>query len=114
MGEEHRAVRERVGIIDLTSFGKIAVAGQGALALLQRVCANDIDRPIGSTIYTQFLDDRGGIVADVTVTRDYIDRFRVVTGSGYLAADLGWLVARAADDPAIDRVTIDDRPTPGR
>lgn len=109
VGEEHRAVRERVGIIDLTSFGKIEVAGAGALALLERVCANDVDKPIGSTIYTQFLDERGGIVADVTVTRDYIDRFRVLTGSGYLAADLGWLVARAADEPAIDRVTIDDR-----
>jgi 4-methylaminobutanoate oxidase (formaldehyde-forming) len=109
VGEEHRAVRERVGIIDLTSFGKIEVAGAGALALLQRVAANDIDRPIGSTIYTQLLDERGGMVADVTVTRDYIDRFRVVTGSGYLAADLGWLVARAADEPAIERVTIEDR-----
>jgi 4-methylaminobutanoate oxidase (formaldehyde-forming) len=73
------------------------------------VCANDVDKPIGSTIYTPFLDERGGIVADVTVTRDYIDRFRVLTGSGYLAADLGWLVARAADEPAIDRVAIDDR-----
>ncbi|HEX2625498.1 MAG TPA: FAD-dependent oxidoreductase [Candidatus Limnocylindrales bacterium] len=109
VGEEHRAVRERVGIIDLSSFGKIAVAGPGALALLQRVCANDVDKPIGSTVYTQFLDERGGIVADVTVSRDYIDRFRVTTGSGFLAADLGWLVARAADEPAIERVTIDDR-----
>jgi glycine cleavage system aminomethyltransferase T/glycine/D-amino acid oxidase-like deaminating enzyme len=109
VGEEHRAVRERVGIIDLTSFGKIEVAGAGALALLQRACANDVDKPIGSTIYTQFLDERGGIVADVTVRRDYIDRFAVITGSGYLAADLGWLVARAADEPPIDRVTVEDR-----
>jgi len=109
VGEEHRAVRERVGLIDLTSFGKIEVAGAGALALLQRVCANDVDRPIGATTYTQLLDERGGIVADVTVRRDYIDRFAVITGSGYLAADLGWLVARAADEPAIDRVTVEDR-----
>jgi 4-methylaminobutanoate oxidase (formaldehyde-forming) len=109
VGEEHRGVRERVGIIDLSSFGKIAVAGPGALALLQRTCANDVDRPIGSTTYTQFLDDRGGIVADVTVRRDYIDRFAVTTGSGFLAADLGWLVARASDEPRIDRVTIEDR-----
>ncbi len=114
VGDEHRAVRERVGIIDLSSFGKIAVSGPGALALLQRVAANEVDRPIGSTIYTQFLDANGGIVADVTVTRDYIDRFRVVTGSGYLAADLGWLVARAADEAPTgrgpnDRVNIDDR-----
>jgi glycine cleavage system aminomethyltransferase T/glycine/D-amino acid oxidase-like deaminating enzyme len=109
VGEEHRAVRERVGVIDLSSFGKIEVAGDGALPLVQRVAANDVDKPIGSTIYTQFLDDRGGIVADVTVRRDSIDRFAVTTGAGYLAADLGWLVARAADEPAIDRVTIEDR-----
>jgi glycine cleavage system aminomethyltransferase T/glycine/D-amino acid oxidase-like deaminating enzyme len=109
VGEEHRAVRERLGIIDLTSFGKIEVAGTGALALLQRVAANDVDRPVGSTVYTQFLDERGGIVADVTVTRDDVDRFRVVTGSGYLAADLGWIVARARDEPAIEDATIADR-----
>jgi 4-methylaminobutanoate oxidase (formaldehyde-forming) len=108
VGEEHRAVRERVGIIDLSSFGKIDVAGPGALALLQRVAANDCDRPVGSTIYTQFLDERGGIVADVTATRLAPDRFRVLTGSGYLAADLGWLVAHAADAPPIEGVEIRD------
>jgi 4-methylaminobutanoate oxidase (formaldehyde-forming) len=108
VGEEHRAVRERVGIIDLSSFGKIDVGGLGALPLLQRVAANDVDRPVGATIYSQFLDERGGIVADVTVTRHAMDRFRVVTGSGYLAADLGWLVARAADEPTIERVTVED------
>lgn len=113
VGEEHRAVRERVGIMDLTSFGKIEVSGPGALALLQRVAANDIDRPVGSTIYTQFLDPTGGIVADVTITRLPADsrtrfHFRVMTGAGYLAADMGWLIARAADEPAIDGVFIDD------
>jgi 4-methylaminobutanoate oxidase (formaldehyde-forming) len=108
VGEEHRAVRERVGIIDLSSFGKVEVAGPGALALLQRTCANDVARPVGSTTYGQFLDSNGGIVADVTTTRLADDRFRVLTGSGYLAADLGWLVARAADDPPIDDVEIRD------
>ncbi len=108
VGEEHRAVRERVGIIDLSSFGKIDVSGPGALALLQRTMANDVDRPLGSTIYGQFLDASGGIVADVTATRLSPQRFRVLTGSGYLAADMGWLVARAADDPVIDDVEIRD------
>ena len=108
VGEEHRAVRERVGVIDLTSFGKIEVSGSGALALLQRACANDVDRPPGSTIYGQFLDPTGGIVADITATRLAADRFRVLTGSGYLAADLGWLVARAADDPPIEDVSVRD------
>ncbi|MEO5704005.1 MAG: FAD-dependent oxidoreductase [Candidatus Limnocylindrales bacterium] len=113
VGEEHRAVRERVGIIDLSSFGKIDVSGPGALALLQYACANDVDRPVGSTIYGQFLDANGGIVADVTATRLAPERFRVLTGSGYLAADLGWLVARAADDspsgdPPIHDIKIRD------
>jgi 4-methylaminobutanoate oxidase (formaldehyde-forming) len=108
VGDEHLAVRERVGMIDLTSFGKIDVSGRGALALLQRACANDVDRPIGSTVYGQFLDPRGGIVADVTTTRLSRDHFRVLTGAGYLAADIGWLIARAADDPPIDEVEIRD------
>jgi len=108
VGEEHRAVRERVGLIDLTSFGKVEVSGRGALALLQRAAANDVDRPVGSAIYTQFCDPTGGVVADVTATRLADDRFRVLTGAGYLAADLGWLVARAADDPAIDDVEVRD------
>jgi len=108
VGEEHRAVRERVGLIDLTSFGKIEVSGAGALALLQRTAANDVDRPVGSAIYTQFCDPTGGVVADVTATRLGDDRFRVLTGAAYLAADLGWLVARAADDPPLDDVEVRD------
>ncbi|MEO8273411.1 MAG: FAD-dependent oxidoreductase, partial [Chloroflexota bacterium] len=108
VGEEHRAVRERVGIIDLSSFGKIDISGPGALAILQRACANDVDKPHGSTIYSQLLDASGGIVGDVTITRLSRDHFRVLTGAGYLATDLGWLVARAADDPPIDDVDIRD------
>ncbi|MBI2776591.1 MAG: FAD-dependent oxidoreductase [Chloroflexi bacterium] len=95
VGEEHRAVRERAGIIDLTSFGKFEVRGGAALSLLQRVCANDVDRPAGSAVYTQFLDERGGMLADVTVTRLAPDRFRILTGAGYLAADMGWVRANA-------------------
>ena len=53
--------------------------------------ANDIDRPVGSVVYTQWCDERGGMVADVTVTRLADDRFRVVTGAGYLASELAWL-----------------------
>lgn len=98
VGAEHRAVRERVGLIDLSSFGKIEVAGPGALGVLQRVCANDVDRPVGAATYAQFLDERGGMLADVTVTRLADDRFRVLTGAGYLAADLGWIRANVRDD----------------
>ena len=66
-----------MGIIDLSSFGKIEVSGPGALDLLELVCDNRIDRPVGSVVYTQCLDRRGGIVADVTVTRLAVDRFSV-------------------------------------
>jgi 4-methylaminobutanoate oxidase (formaldehyde-forming) len=98
---EARAVRERAGVVDLSSFGKIAVEGPGALGLLQRVSANDIDRPVGGVIYTQWCDDRGGMVADVTVTRLAADQFRVVTGAGYLASEMAWLRTHVADDGSV-------------
>ena len=106
VGEEFRAVRERVGLIDLTSFGKIAVGGPGATELLQRVCANDIDRAPGSVVYSQFLSADGGMLADLTVTRLGQQDYRVVTGAGSLAGDMGWLQAnvRSGDPP----VTVDD------
>jgi 4-methylaminobutanoate oxidase (formaldehyde-forming) len=93
VAEEHAAIRKRVGLIDMTSFGKIDVHGPGALPLLERVACNLVDRPLGSVVYTQLLNGRGGIVADVTVTRLGEDRFRVVTGAGVVDSDLGWLRA---------------------
>src|ERR1700674_5295687 len=100
LAEEHRAFRERVGIIDMTSFGKIDVRGPGALALLERVAGNLIDRPSGSVVYTQLLADNGGIAADVTVTRLAEEHFRVVTGAGYVNSDLGWLHMQLRDGDA--------------
>jgi glycine cleavage system T protein len=100
LAEEHRAFRERVGIIDMTSFGKIEVTGPGALGLLERVADNRIDRPVGSLVYTQFLNAHGGIVSDVTVTRLGEERFRVVTGAGTVDSDLGWLRLNMHDGDA--------------
>jgi 4-methylaminobutanoate oxidase (formaldehyde-forming) len=97
IAEESRAFRERVGMIDMTSFGKLEVTGPGALPLLERAACNRIDRPVGSVVYTQLLNDRGGIAADVTVTRLDEDRFRVVTGAGAAATDLGRLQASRRD-----------------
>ena len=92
VGAEHRAVRERAGLFDFTSFGKLDVSGPGAPALLQRLADNDVDRPVGSVVYTQFLNPRGGIESDLTVTRWAEDRFRVTTGSNFVASDLGWIL----------------------
>jgi 4-methylaminobutanoate oxidase (formaldehyde-forming) len=107
VGEEHRAVRERVGIFDLSSFGKIDVTGPDAARLLERAAANRVDVETGRIVYTQFLDERGGIVADVTVARVAEDRFRVTTGAAAIDADLGWL-RRVALDEGIDRVSLRD------
>src|SRR2546426_3503044 len=108
--EEHRAFRERVGIIDMTSFGKIELDGPGALRLLERVAGNLIDRPVGSVVYTQLLDRRGGIAGDVTITRLGPHRFRLVTGAGYVNSDLGWLrlEQRELDGPVEIRETTEE------
>jgi glycine cleavage system aminomethyltransferase T len=103
MAEEHAAFRERAGIIDMTSFGKIEVSGAGALPLLERVAGNLIDRPAGSVMYTQLLEKDGGIAADVTVTRLGEEHFRVVTGAGYVNTDMGWLRLQVRDgDPPVE------------
>jgi heterotetrameric sarcosine oxidase gamma subunit len=100
---EHAAIRERLGIIDMTSFGKLEVSGPRALALLERACGNRIDKPVGSVVYTQLLDDRGGVAGDVTVTRLAGDRFRVVTGAGTVDSDRGHLELHG--DATIEDVT---------
>jgi heterotetrameric sarcosine oxidase gamma subunit len=100
---EHAAIRERLGIIDMTSFGKLEISGPRALALLERACGNRIDKPVGSVVYTQLLDDRGGIAGDVTVTRLAGDRFRVVTGAGTVDSDRGHLELHG--DATIEDVT---------
>ncbi|HXN91389.1 MAG TPA: FAD-dependent oxidoreductase [Candidatus Sulfotelmatobacter sp.] len=110
LAEEHRAFRERVGIIDMSSFGKVDITGPGALPLLERVSGNLIDRPVGSVVYTQLLEKDGGIAADVTITRLGEDRFRLVTGAGYVNSDLGWLRIQVRDgDPEVEiRETSDE------
>jgi 4-methylaminobutanoate oxidase (formaldehyde-forming) len=109
VGEEHRAIRERAGLLDMTSFGKIEVRGPGALAFLQRLSDNDVSRPPGSVVYTQFLNPRGGIEADVTVTRLAGDRFRVVTGAAFVPGDLGWIRMHLPRDGSVEaRETTDE------
>lgn len=101
VGQEHRAARERVALLDMSSFGKIDVRGPGALQLLQRLADNDIDRPVGSVVYTQFLNARGGIEADLTVTRWGADHYRIISGTAFVASDLGWLQRHLPDDGSV-------------
>ena len=68
-----------MGIFDLTPFAKLRLSGPGALAALQRLAANQMDKPIGSITYTAMLTPHGGIQCDLTVTR-LADQFLIVTG----------------------------------
>jgi 4-methylaminobutanoate oxidase (formaldehyde-forming) len=88
---EHRAVRETVGLFDMTSFGKFRVEGRDACAVLQRICANDMNVAPGRLVYTQWLNDRAGIEADLTVTRLSETAYQVVTAGATARRDLAWL-----------------------
>lgn len=88
---EHDAVRTNVGMYDMTSFGKIRVDGKGAEAFLNHVCGNDVSVPVGKIVYTQFLNSRGGIEADVTVTRLSETSYVVVTPAATVQRELSWM-----------------------
>ncbi|WP_323020504.1 FAD-dependent oxidoreductase [Pararhodobacter sp.] len=88
---EHLAVRNGVGLFDMTSFGKIRVEGRDACAFLQGVCANDMDVPPGRIVYTQMLNEKGGIESDLTVTRLTETAFLLVVPGATLQRDLAWL-----------------------
>jgi len=91
VGAEHRHCREAVGIFDQSSFAKYEVTGRDAAAALDHVCAGDLLKPAGRLTYTQLLNTRGGIEADLTVARLAEDRFYIVTGTGFRTHDLAWL-----------------------
>ncbi|MDF1599846.1 FAD-dependent oxidoreductase [Mesorhizobium sp. YIM 152430] len=96
--EEHLAVRNNVGLFDMTSFGKIRIEGRDACAFLQRLCANDIDVESGRIVYTQMLNARGGIESDLTVTRLSETAFFLVVPGATLQRDLAWLRRHLANE----------------
>ncbi len=95
---EHVATRERAALFDLTPFAKFEVTGPGALRALQRLAANQVDRPAGAVTYTAMLTPRGGIKCDLTVTRLEEERFLVITGGAMGLHDLGWIEAHLPGD----------------
>ncbi|TAM77067.1 MAG: FAD-dependent oxidoreductase, partial [Chloroflexota bacterium] len=102
IGAEALACRERAALFDESSFAKIEVAGPGACDLLQRLCDNDLDRPVGSLTYTQMLDRRGGIRSDFTVTRLREDRYSIVTGTAFGDHARSWIGRHAPDDGSVE------------
>jgi dimethylglycine oxidase len=98
VGAEALATRERLGLFDMTSLKRASVTGPGALGFLQRLTTNELDRPPGYVTYTLMLDDRGGIVSDVTVARLADDRFQLGLNG---PRDLVWLQRNAPSDGSV-------------
>ncbi|MFT5505073.1 MAG: sarcosine dehydrogenase [Gammaproteobacteria bacterium] len=107
VGKEHKAVRESVGIFDQSSFAKYRVSGVDAAAALSWVCANRVDSAIGAVVYTQMLNQKGGIESDLTVNRVAENEFYLVTGTGFATHDFDWIKRNTAQfsDVHIEDVT---------
>ena len=105
IGYEHLMTRANAGLFDETSFNKFEVRGPGALSFMQRVCANDVDQPVGTVVYTQALNKRGGIECDFTTTRLADDRYFIITGTAFGQHDMSWLSLQIPEDGS---VTMED------
>ena len=107
--EEHKCVRENVGFYDLTSLAKFRVSGPDAEHLLQRLCSADVAVPVGKLVYTQWLNERGGIEADLTIAKVGDDEFMVATPCGSHVKDWAWIHNHVEDgeDVNIEDITDD-------
>jgi 4-methylaminobutanoate oxidase (formaldehyde-forming) len=95
---EHRAAREGLAVFDQSSFSKYLIQGKDACNVLQRICSADVDVAAGRIVYTHWLNERGGIEADLTVTRFAEDRYMVVSGAAVTNRDLDWLARNIPGD----------------
>ncbi|VAW12393.1 Sarcosine dehydrogenase [hydrothermal vent metagenome] len=106
VGEEHRAVRERAGLFDQSSFAKFEMAGPDAEKALSWICAANVAGPPGKLTYTQMLNSRGGIECDLTVARLAEDRFYLVTGTGFRTHDFTWIRRNIPKGCEVDLVDV--------
>jgi 4-methylaminobutanoate oxidase (formaldehyde-forming) len=95
---EMKATREAVAIFDQTSFAKLLVQGRDACAVLNRICAGNVDVPVGTSVYTGVLNARGGYESDLTVMRLGAEKFLIVTGSAQAVHDADWIVKNIPSD----------------
>lgn len=95
---EHMAVRNNVALFDQSSFAKFRLEGRDAMRVLNTVCANDVNQRPGRLIYTQWLNERGGIEADLTVTRLDEQSYLIVTAAETEVRDFSWLKSHIPSD----------------
>ena len=105
-GAEHLATRDRIALYDLTPFAKFEVTGSDVVDYLQRLCANNVDKPVGKVIYTAMLDSNGGIMCDLTVSRLGPQKYWVITGGSVHGHDLAWMQAHLPTDGSVQIVDV--------
>jgi len=105
IGREHKAAREAVVLIDMSSFTKFEISGPDACAFLQYLCVANVDKEIGSGTYTQLCNERGGIEADVTIIRRSENCFWLITGSGFGVRDRHWIESNLKHNVKIRDIT---------
>ena len=105
VGEEHRAVRERAGLFDQSSFAKYELKGRGAAEAISFIAANRVVRGPGRLTYSQMLNSRGGIECDLTVAQLADDHFYIVTGTGFRTHDFAWIKEHLR--PGLDATLVD-------
>ena len=101
VGNEHKAARERVVMIDQSSFCKFEIEGPGALEFLNWLAANNIDKPVGSVTYTQLCNARGTVESDITVARLAGDKFFLITGTAFGLHDAEWIKKHMPKDGSV-------------
>lgn len=104
--EEHEAARNAVAMFDLSSFGKTFIEGRDACRELQRLTTADVDRPVGSVIYTQMLNERGGIESDLTFTRLGEYKYLMVTAAAQQARDMNWVRRHLTGDSYVSLTDV--------
>ena len=104
--DEHKCVRENVGFYDLTSLAKFKVSGPDAEKLLQRLCCADIAVPVGKLVYTQWLNERGGIEADLTISKMGPAEFMIATPCASQVKDWSWLLGHVHKDEDVQITDI--------
>jgi glycine cleavage system aminomethyltransferase T len=107
-GAEHLATRENVALFDLTGLSILEVRGRGALAFVNHLCSNQMDRPVGAVTYTAWLTPMSGVRRDLAVARLAADRFWMFVGEGTLPHDRAWVGQLLPDDGSVIVTDLSD------
>jgi 4-methylaminobutanoate oxidase (formaldehyde-forming) len=95
---EHRAAREAVAVFDQSGFAKFLLRGRDAVNVLQRLCGNDLNVPVGKVVYTGLFNDRGTFESDLCAVRLADDEYYIVSGTGQAVRDFDWIHRNVRND----------------